>query len=39
MIKLVLIIAGILAGIGLLGFIALQIFFILVIKWEDKEIK
>jgi uncharacterized membrane protein len=39
MIKLVLIIAGIIVGIGLVGFIALQIFFILVKKWEDKEIK
>jgi uncharacterized membrane protein len=39
MMKLVLIIAGIIAGIGLVGFIALQIFFFLVKKWEDKELK
>jgi len=39
MMKLVLIIAGIIAGIILLGFIALQIFFFLVKKWEDKELK
>jgi len=37
--KLVLIIAGIIAGISLVGFIALQIFFFLVKKWEDKELK
>jgi len=36
--KLFLIIAGILAGIALLGFIALQIFFILAKKWEDKDV-
>jgi hypothetical protein len=36
--KIVLIIAGILAGIVLLGFIALQLFFHLTKKWEDKDV-
>ena len=36
--KLVLIIAGILLGITLLGFIALQIFFFLAKKWENKDV-
>jgi hypothetical protein len=36
--KLILIIAGIVAGIALLGFIALQVFFYLTRKWEDKEV-
>lgn len=36
--KIVLIIAGVLAGIALLGFIALQLFFILAKKWEDKDV-
>ena len=36
--KLFLIIAGILLGIALLGFIALQVFFILAKKWEDKDV-
>ena len=36
--KLFLIIAGIVSGIALLGFIALQVFFILARKWEDKDV-
>jgi hypothetical protein len=36
--KILLIIAGILAGIVLLGFIALQIFFYFTKKWEDKDV-
>jgi hypothetical protein len=36
--KIVLIIAGIVAGIAILGFIALQLFFILAKKWEDKDV-
>jgi hypothetical protein len=36
--KIVLIIAGIVAGIALLGFIALQLFFFLTKKWEDKDV-
>lgn len=36
--KILLIIAGILAGIVLLGFIALQLFFYLTKKWEDKDV-
>ena len=36
--KLILIIAGIVAGIALLGFFALQVFFILAKKWEDKDV-
>jgi hypothetical protein len=38
MVKIILIIAGIAAGIILLGFIALQIFFYLTKKWEDKDV-
>ncbi len=36
--KIVLIIACIIAGIALLGFIALQLFFMLAKKWEDKDV-
>jgi hypothetical protein len=36
--KLVLIIAGILVGLALLGFIALQLFFVLAKRWEDKDV-
>jgi uncharacterized protein YneF (UPF0154 family) len=36
--KLVLIIAGILVGIALIGFIALQIFFFIAKRWEDKDV-
>jgi uncharacterized protein YneF (UPF0154 family) len=36
--KLVLIIVGILVGIALIGFIALQVFFFLAKKWEDRDV-
>jgi hypothetical protein len=36
--KLVLIIVGILIGIALIGFIALQVFFFLAKRWEDKDV-
>jgi len=36
--KLIIIIAGIMVGIALLGFVALQIFFILAEKWKDKDV-
>jgi len=35
--KILLIIAGVIVGIIVLGFIALQIFFYLTKKWEDKK--
>ena len=34
--KIILIIAGVIVGIILLGFIALNVFFYLTKKWEDK---
>jgi hypothetical protein len=37
MVKIILIVAGIVAGIFLLGFIALQVFFYFTRKWEDKK--
>jgi hypothetical protein len=36
--KIVLIIAGILVGLALLGFIALQLFFVLAKRWQDKDV-
>jgi hypothetical protein len=36
--KLVLIIVGILVGIALIGFIALQVFFFLAKRWEDRDV-
>jgi hypothetical protein len=36
--KLALIIVGILVGLALLGFIALQVFFFLAKRWEDKDV-
>jgi hypothetical protein len=36
--KLFLIIVGILLGIALIGFIALQVFFFLAKRWEDKDV-
>jgi hypothetical protein len=36
--KIILIILGIIAGVILAGFIALQIFFYLTKKWEDKDV-
>lgn len=36
--KVVLIIAGILVGIALLGFVALQIFGFLAKRWEDNDV-